>query len=139
MSRRDGLMYELEKTLQYTIREIRKGYNAMLGDEINRSEFLLLKYLHENGSSKVSSISNEFKVTSSHITSVADSLVEKALVTRERSKDDRRVVEIELTKNGSFVIEGLDKKKRQYLFSTFDNLTDQEIKDLISLFHKFNL
>ncbi len=105
MDKRQRIMYDLEKTMQNTFRGIRKGINEMLGDEINRSEFLLLKYLYENKSQKVSTISNELKVTSSHITSVSDSLVQKHLVTRERSTEDRRVVEVALTLKGSALIE----------------------------------
>ncbi|MBM7662552.1 DNA-binding MarR family transcriptional regulator [Bacillus mesophilus] len=139
MTKRDELMVELERTFQYTIRALRKGINETLGDEVNRSEFILLKYLHENGSSKVSSISNELKVTSSHITSVADSLVEKDYVTRERSLEDRRVVEITLTPTGATLFEKLHNKKTDYLFSTFDGLSNEEILTLISLFQKFKM
>ncbi|WP_456276701.1 MarR family winged helix-turn-helix transcriptional regulator [Bacillus sp. AK128] len=139
MAKRDDLMYELERTLQYSIRSMRKGINEVLGNELNRSEFLLLKYLYEHGISKVSTISNELKVTSSHITSVADSLVQKELVTRERSVDDRRVVEIALTADGKTIFEKLNNKKTEYLFSTFDSLSNDEIEILITLFKKFNI
>jgi DNA-binding MarR family transcriptional regulator len=138
MKNRDELMYEFEKTLQFKIRGLRKGINNMLGEEINRSEYILLRYLRENGAQKVSSISKELKVTSSHITSVADSLVKKALVTRERSEEDRRVVEIALTSDGKSKIEMLEHKKSLYLYSTFDRLSDEEIKVLIHLFEKVN-
>ncbi|MFZ3590995.1 MarR family winged helix-turn-helix transcriptional regulator [Bacillus sp. DJP31] len=139
MDKRKELMYDLEKTMQYTFRGIRKGINEMLGDEVNSSEFLILKHLYQNGTQKVSTISNELRVTSSHITSIGDSLVKKLLVTRERSLEDRRVVEIVLTKKGNTLIEELNLKKTNYLFSTFDNLSDLELKELIHLFNKFNL
>lgn len=139
MAKRDDLMYELERTLQYSIRAMRKGINDVFEDEVNRSEFLLLKYLYEHGPNKVSSISNELRVTSSHITSVSDSLVKKSLITRERSSEDRRVVEVTLTTSGKDVFENLDNKKTQFLFSTFDSLTNDEISTLISLFKKFSI
>jgi DNA-binding MarR family transcriptional regulator len=138
MRKRDDLMYEFEKTLQHKIRSLRKKINEILGEEVNRSEFILLRYLRENGTTKVSTISNELKVTSSHITSVADSLVNKSLITRDRSVEDRRVVEIGLTNQGKSKIEELEYKKSQYLFSTFDQLSDDEIQELIFLFNKID-
>jgi DNA-binding MarR family transcriptional regulator len=139
MKSRDELMNEFEKTLQYKIQGLRKGINVMLGEEINRSEYIVLRYLKENGAQKVSTISKELKVTASHITSVADSLEKKALVTRDRSEEDRRVVEVALTIDGKSKIEKLEHKKSLYLYSTFDRLSNKEIKVLIQLFEKVNV
>jgi DNA-binding MarR family transcriptional regulator len=131
------LMKDLEKTLRTTIRQLQKGMNEILGEDINRSEFFLLKYLQENEKAKVSTISKELNVTASHITTVADSLVKKGLIERERSTTDRRIVEMGLSDRGIELIQQLNEYKTNYLFSTMDELTNDDLQKLISLFNKF--
>ncbi|MFD1735226.1 MarR family winged helix-turn-helix transcriptional regulator [Bacillus salitolerans] len=136
---RDELMKNLERTMQGTFRALQKGMNSILGDNINRSEFYLLRFLKENGPAKVSLISSELKVTASHITAVGDSLVTKGYIERNRSSEDRRIVELSLSDHGKQLFNDLNLRRTQYLYSTLDDLTDAEISELITLFNKFNL
>lgn len=67
-------------------------------------EFRLLKLLHDNGDTSMNSLADLAGVTSPWITATINKLSDRGLVTKTRSKNDRRMVWIGLTEKGSELI-----------------------------------
>jgi len=136
LSSRQDKMYELESLMRYVYKVLRNEMNEVYENEMSRNEFFILKTLYEQGSKKSSDLSKMLNVSASHITAVTDSLIEKNWIKRIRSIQDRRIVDLHLTDEGKVKLELFEKKKTNFLLEKFNDFTDKEIEDFISLFHK---
>ncbi|PTX63180.1 DNA-binding MarR family transcriptional regulator [Melghirimyces profundicolus] len=136
MSERLRLTHELERAFRQIFRQLKREINEVLGDEINRSEFVFLKFLVHHGPQKPSTLSSEFEVAASHVTHVTDRLVKKGWVRRRRSESDKRAVELEVTTEGKSVYHQLEKKWLLYFSGKFDSFTTEEMETLLRLFQK---
>ncbi|MCA1036974.1 MULTISPECIES: MarR family winged helix-turn-helix transcriptional regulator [Bacillus] len=126
---------ELERAFRTVFRTLRQEVNKLMGDEVTSNEFTVLKLIAD-GPKMASAISKELNVSASHITSVTDSLVRKGYMTRSRSENDRRVVELVLTGTGKELVEKLEEKKSAYLQAKFRSFTEEELDQLVKLFQK---
>ncbi|MGP1908071.1 MarR family winged helix-turn-helix transcriptional regulator [Metabacillus sp. JX24] len=138
MKKREEKMYDLESLMRSIFRQLRNEINVVLGSVLSRNEFIILKSLKENGPQNASNLAKELDVSASHITAVTDSLLLKALITRKRSPNDRRITLIDLTEDGQTVLSELEKKKTEYFSERFDCFTDDELQNLIQLFGKLD-
>lgn len=136
MSTRQELLNELEISLRTLIRKLRKELQVVLGETISSGDFFVLKQLREKGPQTVSELAQEMEVSASHITNVTDRLVNKGWVERQRSRRDKRVVELRITNDGETTIRELEEKKRAYFQRRFDGLTTEEIETMTRLFRK---
>ncbi|WP_408009721.1 MarR family winged helix-turn-helix transcriptional regulator [Pseudalkalibacillus sp. A8] len=136
MNEREKLIYALEKSFRKLLRAHRKNMTARLGSDLTASEFMFLQYLYESGPSKVSDLAEEFQVNLSHVTNVTDKLDSKNLITRIRSRSDRRIVELQMTAEGSKVLEKVRRKRNTYFKNRFKDLDDDEINQMINFFSK---
>lgn len=138
MSDRIELILDLEHTIRNTIRQIRKDLTVIWGDTLTGAEFGVLKQLQKKSPQIVTALSQEFEVSVSHITHVADQLEKKDLACRKRSQLDKRVVELHITEEGKRLVEELYQKKLKYFHGKFENLTTTEIETLLTLFQKLS-
>jgi DNA-binding MarR family transcriptional regulator len=77
-------------------------------------------------------------VTPGAITQFVDTLVEKGLVAREGDPNDRRVVRIKLTDEAKNQFEKFRTEHLASMCRVFDVLTDDEIKQLITILTKID-
>lgn len=127
---------ELEQTFKNVVKQFRKDLRQILGDSLTGAEFAVLKQLESKSPQIVTALSQEFEVSVSHITHVADQLEKKNLVYRKRSQLDKRVVELHISEEGEKLVKEMSKKKREYFRQKFEHLTTEEIETLLRLLHK---
>ncbi len=127
----------MEKSFRKLFRSHRKQMADILGKEVTASEFMFLQFLNEFGPSRVSDLADEFKVNLSHVTNVTDKLDSKKFITRLRNRSDRRIVELQITYEGSAILERVGIKRSAYYKQRFKDLNDDEIQQMMSLFTKF--
>lgn len=75
-------------------------------------------------------------ISSSAATQLTEGLVQMDLVTRQSSAEDRRVVEVRLTKQGLAKVADLRKASKDDVAQLLTGMTDQEILDLVLLLKK---
>ena len=96
------IIYSIRRLMQagelYT-KELNKVYN------ISSAQLNCLVILYENGPLPPSQIAKLMMVNSSTITGIIDRLEQKGLVKRMRISTDRRVITVDLTKNGKVLAE----------------------------------
>lgn len=63
---------------------------------VTQSQILVMRVLNLRGDMKVSDISKELDLSNSTVSGIIDRLVEKKIVQRKRSEEDRRIVMISL-------------------------------------------
>ncbi|MBA4541550.1 MULTISPECIES: MarR family winged helix-turn-helix transcriptional regulator [Thermoactinomyces] len=138
MSDRLEMSLELEQVFRHILRDLRRDLAEIWGDRINGAEFGVLKQLEQKSPQIVTALAQEFNVSVSHITHVADQLEKKNLAYRKRSKLDKRVVELHISELGKKTIEELSYKKSEYFRRKFEKLTTEEIETLLTLLQKIS-
>ncbi|MCZ8196625.1 MAG: MarR family transcriptional regulator [Flavobacterium sp.] len=73
----------------------------------------------------------------SNTTRLIDKLLLKELVTRNVCPENRRKIEVEITKKGLNILLELDPKVKEYEENFANNLLPEEIQQLISLLEKY--
>ncbi|WLD92746.1 MarR family winged helix-turn-helix transcriptional regulator [Alkalihalobacillus sp. AL-G] len=136
MINRQQLILDLEKSFRTVFRMFRRELNDLFQEEITSTEFTYLKFIMEKNQVMTSMLSQEFNVSTSHITAVTDRLVQRELVTRRRAEDDRRVIYLCITEKGQKIVELLEVRKHEYMEEKFQQLSDEEMENLLQLFSK---
>ena len=86
----------------------------------------------------MSEVASDLKITVGTLTSAANRLINKGYVDRKRIVEDRRVVQIQLTKRGKLAYRIHEKFHNDMVKSTIDGLTDMEEKIIIKSLDKLN-
>ncbi|MFB6346604.1 MAG: MarR family winged helix-turn-helix transcriptional regulator [bacterium] len=105
--------------------------------DLTESQFATLEALHHLGSLNHKQIADKMLTREANITHVVDNLERDNLVSRKRSEEDRRVVEVHLTQKGQNVIEEVFPKFVDHLTETvkeFDDDKQQRLADLAGEF-----
>lgn len=89
-------------------------------------DYRILRYLTEAGQVPMARLADFLMVTQGHITGVIDVLESRGLVMRNRSSDDRRVINIELTEHGVAVEMEARKLHEEYMDTVFGTLNPEE-------------
>ena len=121
------IIYSIRRLMQagelYT-KELNKIYN------ISSAQLNCLLSLHENGPLPPSQISRIMMVNSSTITGIIDRLEQKGLVKRMRISTDRRIITVDLTKNGKVLAENAPPPIQHKLFDGLSRLPEKDIKKI---------
>jgi MarR family 2-MHQ and catechol resistance regulon transcriptional repressor len=80
-------------------------------------------------------ISKVLTLDNHSISPLVDKLHKRKLVTRRRSKNDRRSIEVELTGKGMELLRSLSPNINKVLESVFGDLTQQELDEFVKLSH----
>lgn len=75
--------------------------NLVRSSGLTAPQILVLQSVRKHGKAKPSLIAKDILLSQATVTSILDRLEKAELVTRERSTDDRRIVEVLLTENGA--------------------------------------
>ena len=121
------IVYSIRRLMQagehYT-KELNKIYN------VSAAQINCLLALHENGPLPPSQIAKHVMVNSSTVTGVIDRLEKKDLVRRLRISQDRRVITVELTKNGKILAENAPPPIQQKIIDGLNQLSPSEIEQI---------
>ncbi|MDQ0317278.1 MarR family winged helix-turn-helix transcriptional regulator [Amorphus orientalis] len=133
---------ELRDSLGFLMRlaqlQVFENYFAALGPyDMRPGEFSVLVVISRNPGIRQGVLANRLMIKRAHITKMVRGLEDQGLVARRIPDEDRRVVELTLTKKGNaFVAERID------VLTTFDRavpegMTRKERDQLVHLLHKF--
>jgi len=87
--------------LTYLLKTMEKSCLDTLACEISLPELQVIVYLGQTGLSRMSDIAAHMFTSLSNLTVIVAKLVKKDLAKRRRSQEDRRVVMVELTRQGN--------------------------------------
>jgi|ACXJ01.1.fsa_nt_gi DNA-binding MarR family transcriptional regulator len=100
---------------------------------LGSTEYSILRYLTEEGNMPMVQMANNIMVTQGWITGLIDSMEKRNLVERTRSKDDRRVIELNITKEGSKVFERAKKVHLEYIANCIKHMDDETVSSTVKL------
>jgi DNA-binding MarR family transcriptional regulator len=127
------IIYSIRRLMQagelYT-KELNKIYN------VSSAQLNCLLALYENGPLSPSQIAKQILVNSSTVTGIIDRLEQKGLVRRLRISQDRRVITIELTKNGKVLAENAPPPVQQKIIDGLNKLSEDQIEQTAAILLK---
>ena len=94
-----------------------QGRKVLAEERLTFPQYYALSLLSKKGFWKMSDLKKDLLITGPGVTGIADHLVKKRLARRSRSRQDRRIVNIEITDKGKRVIERVFRQRQDYLAS----------------------
>jgi len=111
-------------------------YGGIAETGISDTDFRVLEALLHKGPLPVNIIGPKVHLTPGSISVAVDRLLEKGLVSRVESPDDRRVRVVALTKSGKDLIVPIFRKHSAEIAKVFADLNSKELQILESLLKK---
>lgn len=114
--------------------DLKKGYfNDLSVTEIHTIEAIGM-YVPRN----MSEVARDIGITLGTLTKAISNLVKKGYVERKRSEQDKRVVNVDLTKKGKLAYRIHAKFHRDIIRETIDGLNEKEKNTLVDVLEKLN-
>jgi DNA-binding MarR family transcriptional regulator len=104
--------------------------------EMNMQELRTIEVLGVEGPQMMREMAGMLGVAVNSLTSITDGLEKKGLVLRQRSEQDRRIINLELTADGRQVFNSTRDMKRKLYRSMLKSLTEDEQEIFMLLFRK---
>jgi len=104
--------------------------------DLTGPQLTVVKLLEAFGDLSLSELSEKIRAQNSTVTGIIDRMERESLVTRERSKEDRRVVYIKLTSKGRELAREIPVEPMEIFKSALETLSQQEMKDLLRIMTK---
>lgn len=105
--------------------------------EITGGHFHILRRI-KKGDTNISDLAESRHISRPVVSRKVDSLVEKGLVSRHESPEDRRFTVLELTPEGDRILEELRVSNRSWLDSKLSSLNKDELETILKAFEIFN-
>jgi DNA-binding MarR family transcriptional regulator len=129
--------YELWRTFVKAYKTLHRAVDKNLEPVGMRiQELRLLFTLDHLGAVPMSVLAEEQVTTQASITGLVDDLEERSLVERIRSKDDRRVINVGITRKGKEALEKGLALHKEFVDNILSDLTDREAEQLASVMEK---
>ncbi len=104
--------------------------------DLTGPQLTVVKMLEQIGDLSLSELSERIRAQNSTVTGIIDRMEREALVTRERSKEDRRVVYIKLTSKGKKLAEEIPVEPMEIFRGALEVLTPTETRELVKILGK---
>jgi MarR family transcriptional regulator, organic hydroperoxide resistance regulator len=104
--------------------------------DLTGPQLTVVKLLEQIGGLSLSELSERIRAQNSTVTGIIDRMEREGLVTRERSKEDRRVVYIRLTAKGRELARDIPVEPMEVFRSALETLSAQEMRELMRIMTK---
>jgi len=104
--------------------------------DYSKNEMLTLLYISKNKTANMTEIADYINAPLNTATGIIGRLEKKQMVERRRGDEDRRVVNIVLTKNAEDFISEAKKVFEHYFIEVYKALSDEEKSTAFSIFNK---
>lgn len=93
-----------------------------------------LKCINSNPKIPVGLLAKELSMSPSAIAQLSNRLVEAGFAKRENDSEDRRIISLTITPNGSKKIDSFTKQLLKTHFTIFTTIPDHDLKEMIRIF-----
>src|SRR5678815_1398768 len=104
--------------------------------DLTGPQLTVVKMLEQIGDLSLSELSERIRAQNSTVTGIIDRMERENLVTRERSREDRRVVYIRLTPKGQALALAIPVEPMEIFKGALESLSAQEMRDLMRIMTK---
>lgn len=126
---RDQALDKFWETIPRLWSHIRAHIRAVATEDFDISveQFHILRFIRR-GNCSVSELADARNISRPAISQGVDALVNKGLVTRTQSKEDRRYVELELTPEGNALLDSVFQNTREWMKSGLESFSQDELE-----------
>lgn len=96
----------------------------------NHSHFQIMTVLNENGMMPISEVGKKLFISTPNMTKLLNKLIEEDMIDRIPDKNDRRIINIDLTEKGHSYLDDNFKKMKNSLKELLSTLSDDKIDKL---------
>jgi DNA-binding MarR family transcriptional regulator len=104
--------------------------------QLTGPQLTVVKILETMGDLSLTELSERIRSQNSTVTGIIDRMEREGLVTRERSKEDRRVVKLRLTPKGEQLAADVPLEPMEIFRSALESLTKDEMRELLKILLK---
>lgn len=104
--------------------------------DISVEQFHVLRHVRR-GINSISDLATAKNISRPAISQAVDLLVNKGLLTRTQSTEDRRFVELTLTESGNNLLDTVFKETRAWMKGLMNDLSDEELDNIASAMTSF--
>jgi DNA-binding MarR family transcriptional regulator len=128
-------MMELPVLFKHLVKTMTHAWRSKMGD-LSLTQFRVLFHLNADGPYKATELADKVQVTSGAVTGIADRMIERGWIERERDGIDRRVVLLRITPAGRQLLESLLESQQETIAAFFKGLPHEDIEHLKRIFTK---
>ncbi|CAI9385952.1 MarR family winged helix-turn-helix transcriptional regulator [Niallia sp. JL1B1071] len=130
-------LFEVAAMFGTFIKNLTSDFNKNSND-LNITQYKLLFHLEKEGAQNVSDLAKSVHITNAAVTTITDQLLADDYITKDRSKTDRRVVNITITDKGRKIVNNMKKEQQNKMKEHFRKLTEEDIQHLKRIFKLLN-
>ena len=128
---------ELTKLIFQLWRRFKNKESSIIPEiDLSIQEWRAIIFLSQCSPSIMKEIADYSMVAVSTMTGIVDKLVHKGLVARERTKEDRRIVKVELTDKGKEISDWHFKKQMNLSMNLLQSLSSEDQSTLLKLLER---
>ncbi|WP_367362079.1 MarR family winged helix-turn-helix transcriptional regulator [Mesotoga sp.] len=127
-SKLEEMLTAIKKVMSLMKQNFERDFKKM---HVTQSQILVMRVLNQCGDMKVSDISNELDLSNSTVSGIIDRLVEKKIVQRKRSDEDRRIVMISLADEYRQPVKKDLNAFAQKMRKALSTITDEDLDSII--------
>lgn len=125
---------ELPALFKSLVKKMTQEWKNRVPDNLSMSQFRVLYVLNSEGRKKTTELADILGVTSGAVTGIADKLIDRGFVRRNRDEEDRRVVFLHITNDGKEMVETLLDIQKETMNAFFGSLPEEDIEHLKRIF-----
>jgi MarR family transcriptional regulator, organic hydroperoxide resistance regulator len=133
----NGDVADIVETLLYLYTESRRVTKTLArAKDLTGPQLSVLKGLEQIGVLSLSALSEQIHARNSTVTGIIDRMEQNGLVRRERSSEDRRVIQIRLTRKGLAIARETPLEPMTLLVSALASLGEDDTKALLRILRR---
>ncbi len=101
--------------------------------KVSVGQYNLLSVLVDEGVCPMTKAARSLYVTTSAVTAMTDGLVRKKMISRRRSRQDRRIVEIAITDKGRKIVAKIKRQVENFYIPLLKSLGKKDSQELVRL------
>lgn len=117
------------------MRAIRQEVRKHRGFELSIPQFRALIFLDRFKGASLSGVAGHIGITLPSASKIVDGLVQRGLLTRRTSADDRRHIELRTTPEGQRLVQAAIRSAREYLASVLKKLSVSDRETVVQAMH----
>lgn len=134
----DKTIFDIIHQMDTFTNRVMINWNKMFNEDLGISHVLTLGFINRNEKARPSDISKELGLTPPTVTHLVNKLVKKELVQRKLDASDRRIIYLEITKEGEEVLKRAHVEGQELRREFFLKLSGEERKQLLNIYAKLN-
>lgn len=110
----------------------RRQPSSLVG-AVSPAQFLVMKYLHDQGESTMTVLARYLDVTTAAVTGLVDRMVRERHVERLADPADRRITRVRLSSRGEGILAKFSEQKRATIIKVFSKISERDREEYLRI------